>query len=88
MERRKSTVPGRRSAWDALRALLKKDFLIASNKILFGVYRKGWSANQKGRYRSLNPYPRGTAYWEEWDRGWLECSRMMKRRQSDASYAR
>jgi hypothetical protein len=67
----------------AIRALLGQGLVTKANKVLLGVYQKGWAANQMGQHRSANPYPGATPYWDEWNRGWLEFSRVMKRRQSD-----
>ena len=87
MDRRRPRVTGRRTVIGTIRALLSKDPVTAANKVLLGIYRKGWTANQNGEGRSANPHLRGTPYWEEWNRGWLECSKVMKRRQSDRSFA-
>jgi hypothetical protein len=87
LDRRKKPVAKRLTAGEAIRALLKKEEDRAANKVLRGIYRKGWSANQEGRNRSLNPYPSQTPYWEEWNRGWIECSKVMKRRRTDNAFA-
>jgi hypothetical protein len=87
IDRRKEPVAKRLTALEAIRALLKKEEVRAANKVLLGIYRKGWSANQKGQNRSINPYPREAPYWEEWNRGWIECSKVMKRRRSDNALA-
>jgi hypothetical protein len=87
IDRRKEPVAKRRTTLEAIRALLKKEEVRAANKVLLGIYRKGWSANQKGQNRSINPFPRETPYWEEWNRGWIECSKVMKRRRSDNALA-
>jgi len=87
IDRRKEPVAKRLTALEAIRALLKKEEVRAANKVLLGIYRKGWSANQKGQNRSINPFPRETPYWGEWNRGWIECSKIMKRRQSDNAFA-
>jgi len=86
VDRRKEPIAKRLTALEAIRALLKKEEVRAANKVLRGIYRKGWSANQEGRNRSINPHPRETPYWEEWNRGWIECSKVMKRRQSDKAF--
>jgi hypothetical protein len=87
IDRRKEPVVKRLTALETIRALLKKEEVRAANKVLRGIYRKGWSANQEGRNRSINLYPRETLYWEEWNRGWIECSKVMKRRKSDNAFA-
>lgn len=84
MDRRKQIVSKPNTVREAIRALLKKEEAKTANKVLLGIYQKGWTANQKGQYRSVNPYPNGTPYWEEWNRGWTECSKIVKRRASDA----
>jgi hypothetical protein len=83
VDRRKPTISKRKTGFDAIRALFKKEDAKATNKILRGIYGKGWTANQKGQYRATNPYPPETPYCEEWNQGWSECSKIMKRRQSD-----
>jgi hypothetical protein len=87
VDRRKKPVATRLTALEAIQVLLKKEEIRTANKVLRGIYRKGWSANQEGRNRSINPYPRETPYWEEWNRGWIECSKVIKRRQSDNAFA-
>jgi hypothetical protein len=84
MDRRKHLVRKRRTVFQAIRDLLKKEEVKAANKILLNIYKKGWAANQKGQNRFSNPYLRVTPYWEEWNRGWAECSKVLKRRSSDS----
>ena len=84
MDRRKQIVSKPNTVREAIRALLKKEEAKTANKVLLGIYQKGWAANQKGQYRSVNPYPNGTPYREEWNRGWTECSKVVKRRSTDA----
>jgi len=83
MDRRKHVAQQRRTALQAIRDLFKKEEMSTANKILFDLYRKGWIANQQGQNRFTNPYPVATPYWEQWNRGWLECSKILKRRSSD-----
>jgi hypothetical protein len=84
MDRRKRIIQKPRTVLEAIRSLLKKDEVKAANKILLGIYRKGWAANVKGQDRFTNPYLRETPYREEWNRGWIECSKLIKRRSSDS----
>ena len=83
MDRRKRVVQKRRGMWEAIRALLKSDNIEAGNKVLLGIYKKGWAANQKGQHRFTNPYSSNIPYRDEWNRGWMECSRIIKRRSTD-----
>ena len=87
VDRRKTSHSKKLTLRESVLALLKKEETRVANKVLLGIYRKGWSANQQGRNRSINPYPRGTPYWDEWNRGWIECSKVMKRRQTDNVFA-
>jgi hypothetical protein len=84
MDRRKPIIQKPRTVLEAIRALLKKDEVKAANKVLLGIYRKGWAANVKGQDRFTNPYLRETPYREEWNRGWIDCSKLIKRRSSDS----
>lgn len=84
MDRRKPVVQKRRTALEAIRALLKKDEVKAANKVLLGIYKKGWAANLNGQNRFTNPHLRETPYREEWNRGWTECSKLIRRRASDS----
>lgn len=83
MDRRKLVISKRKSWFDAIRALGKKEGARTTSKILQGIYGKGWTANQKGQDRATNPYTPETPYSEEWNQGWAECSKIIKRRQSD-----
>lgn len=87
IDRRKTSHSKRLTFRGSVLALLKKEEARVANKVLLGIYQKGWSANQQGRNRSFNAYPRGTPYWDEWNRGWIECSKVMKRRQTDNVFA-
>ncbi len=84
MDRRKEPLEKSFNARDAIRALLQQDEAMADNKILFGIYRKGWAANMDGLGRAANPYAHESPYWTQWARGWTECSKIMRRRRSDA----
>ena len=83
VERRKKKAIAHKTFLDALRVLLSSDDVKTSDPALLVVYRRGWSANQQGQYRSFNPHAPGSADWMEWNRGWTECSKLMRRRQSD-----
>jgi hypothetical protein len=83
VDRRKLVISKRKSWFDAIRALGKKEGARTTSKILQGIYGKGWTANQKGQDRDTNPYPPESPYRAEWNQGWIECSKIIKRRQSD-----
>ncbi len=85
MDRRKEPAQRNLSARDAIRTLLNKDETFAANKVLFGIYRKGWSANEQGQSRLANPYVRASPYGRQWAYGWAECSKIMRRRRSDGA---
>ena len=84
MERRKTKGTAPKTLFDAIRLLLSHDDVRASAALL-GIYRKGWAANQQGYYRSFNPHAAGSENWTEWNRGWIQCSQLMRRRKSDST---
>jgi hypothetical protein len=83
VERRKTRAIARRTLLDAIRVLLSSEDVKVSKPALLGIYRRGWIANQQGQYRSFNPHAPGSTDWTEWNRGWTECSKLIRRRQSD-----
>jgi hypothetical protein len=83
VERRKKKVIARRTFFDAIRVLLSTEDVKTGTQELLGIYRSGWAANQQGQYRSFNPHAPGSTCWTEWNRGWTECSKLMRRRRSD-----
>ena len=88
MDRRKPRVQKRRGVVEAIRALLRHDEIEAGNKVLLAIYRKGWAANQMGQSRFTNPHSKDSPYREQWNRGWIDCSKVIKRRSTDSFEAR
>ena len=82
-ERRQAKALVHRNFLEAIRVLLSSDDVKVSDPALLGIYREGWVANQQGQYRSFNPHAPESTDWAEWNRGWTECSKLMRRRQSD-----
>jgi len=83
VERRKKRTTAHKTLLKAIRVLLGSEDVKVSKPALLGIYRRGWAANQQGQYRSFNPHTPGSTDWTEWNRGWTECSKLMRRRQSD-----